>query len=205
MIRRCKCIAAALLSLAMIYPIESLAGPYEDGDVAFRKKNYEAALQHWRPSASAGHAGAQFGLATLYYGGLGVVIDYDEAFDWCTKAADQGLPPAQYMLAAMYRDGKGVGQDPATAASLFRKAEEQDVQGAQYSIGLMYFTGEGVAADNDEAYYWLSLAASGSDKERAQLRSTAGYLRDQAAAKLSEQQIAATRKRIADRKAPASR
>ena len=205
MIRRCKRIAAALLSLAMIYPIEGLAGPYEDGDVAFRKKNYEAALQHWRPAASSGHAGAQLGIATLYYAGLGVVIDYDEAFEWCTKAADQGLPPAQYMLAAMYRDGKGVGQDPATAASLFRRAAEQDVQGAQYSIGLMYLTGEGIAADNDEAYYWLSLAASGSDKEHAQLRSTASYLRDQAAAKLSEQQIAATRKRIADRKAPASR
>ena len=205
MIRRCNRIATALLSLAMIYPIEGLAGPYEDGDVAFRKKNYEAALQHWRPAASAGHAGAQFGVATLYYGGLGVVIDYDQAFEWCTKAADQGLPPAQYMLAAMYRDGKGVGQDPATAVSLFRKAAEQDVRGAQYSIGLMYFTGEGVAADNDEAYYWLSLAASGSDKEHAQLRSTASYLRDQAAQKLNAQQIEVARKRIADRKAPASR
>jgi len=59
MIRRCKRIAAALLSLAMIYPIEGLAGPYEDGDVAFRKKNYEAALQHWRPAWPDDAAGRQ--------------------------------------------------------------------------------------------------------------------------------------------------
>ena len=204
MIRRCNRIAAALLSLAMLHPVEGLAGPYEDGDQAFRKKNYEAALQHWRPAASAGHAGAQFGIATLYYGGLGVVVDYDEAFEWCTKAADQDLPSAQYMLAAMYRDGKGVGQDPAKAASLFRKAADKDVPGAQYSMGLMYFTGQGVAVDYDEAFYWLSLAAGGSDKEHAQLRSTAAYLRDQAAQKLDAQRIAAARKRIVERKAPAS-
>ena len=204
MIRRCNRIAAALLSLAMLLPVEGLAGPYEDGDAAFHKKNYESALQHWRPAASAGHAGAQYGLATLYYGGLGVVIDYDQAFEWCTKAADQGLPRAQYMLASMYRDGNGVGQDPATAASLFRKAAEQDVQGAQYSLGLMYFTGQGTAVDYAEAYYWLSLAASGSDKEHAQLRSTAAYLRDQAAEKLNAQQIATAKRRIADRKMAAA-
>ena len=59
MIRRCNRIAAALLSLAMLHPVEGFAGPYEDGDVAFHKRNYETALQHWRPAASAGHAGRQ--------------------------------------------------------------------------------------------------------------------------------------------------
>jgi TPR repeat protein len=204
MIRRCNGVAAAWLLLAMVHPVEGLAGPYEDGDQAFRKKNYEAALKHWRPVASAGHAGAQFGMATLYYGGLGVVLDYGEAFEWCAKAADQGQPRAQYMLGAMYRDGKGVAQDPARAATLFRRAADHDVPGAQYSIGLMYFTGQGVAVDYDEAYYWLSLVASASDKEHAQLRSTAAYLRDQAAGKLNAQQIAAAKKRIADRKMAAA-
>jgi TPR repeat protein len=204
MIRRCTSAVAALLMLATIHPIEALAGPYEDGDLAFRKKNYESALRLWRPAASAGHAGAQLGMATLYYSGLGVVLDYGEAFEWCAKAADQGQPRVQYMLGAMYRDGKGVEQDPVKAAALFRRAADHDVPGAQYSIGLMYFTGQGVAVDYDEAYYWLSLAASASDKEHAQLRSTAAYLRDQAAEKLNAQQIATAKKRIADRKMAAA-
>ncbi|GEP53359.1 hypothetical protein RSO01_05250 [Reyranella soli] len=203
MIRRCNSVAAALLLLAMIHPIAGHAGPYEGGDLAFHKKNYEAALRHWRSAASAGHARAQLGVATLYYGGLGVVVDYDEAFEWCARAADQGLPSAQYMLAALYRDGKGVEQDHAKAASLFRKAAEQDVPGAQYSMGLMYFAGQHVVVNYDEAYYWLSLAAGAPGKEHAQVRSTAAYLRDQAAEKLSAEQIAAVKTRIADRVAAA--
>jgi len=203
MIRRCNYAAAALLLLAVSHPIEGLAGPYEDGDLAFRNKNYEAALRQWRPVAASGHAGAQYGVATIYYGGLGVVVDYGEAFEWCAKAADQGLPAAEYMLAAMYRDGRGVEQDHAKAAGLFRKAAEQEVPGAQYSMGLMYFAGQGVAVDYDEAYYWLSLAASAPGKEHAQVRSTASYLRDQAAAKLNAEQIAAAKQRIADRVAAA--
>ena len=110
MFRKWNRVVAALLLLATIHPVEGLAGPYEDGDQAFRKKNYEAALRYWHPMAFAGHSGAQLGVATLYYGGHGVMLDYNVAFDWYSKAADQGVPQAQYMLAAMYRDGKGVEQ-----------------------------------------------------------------------------------------------
>ena len=81
MIRRRKVVAATLLVLATIHFGEGLAGPYEDGDLAFRKKNYEAALRHWQPLAVAGHSGAQLSVATLYYGGLGVVCDYSVAVD----------------------------------------------------------------------------------------------------------------------------
>ena len=52
MIRRRNSAAAALLLLAMIQPIQGFAGPYEDGDLAFRKKSYEAAFRHWLPAAS---------------------------------------------------------------------------------------------------------------------------------------------------------
>jgi uncharacterized protein len=195
--------ATALLLLVLAHPVVSRAGPYEDGDAAFHLKNYEVAMKHWHPVAAAGHADAQLGIATLYYGGLGVGIDYSQAFDWCTKAAEQGLPQAQYMLAAMYRDGKGAAQDNPKAFALFRKAADQDVQGAQYSLGLMYLTGEGTPVDSAEAYYWLSLAADAQGRNTAQLRATASYLRDQAAAKLSPEQVAEVKQRIANRKSAA--
>jgi TPR repeat protein len=200
MTRRCNGVVAALLLLATIHPVEGLAGPYEDGDQAFRKKNYEAALRHWHPMAFAGHSGAQLGVATLYYSGHGVMLDYNVAFDWYSKAADQGVPQAQYMLAAMYRDGKGVEQDHARAATLFRKAADHDVQGAQYSLGLMYYTGQGLPVDDGEAYYWLSLAARQQAKDNTQLRSTAAYLRDEVARKLNADQIAELKRRLDERK-----
>src|SRR5262249_13137510 len=108
-----KCIVAsdAFLLLALLYPTISQAGPYEDGDLAFRRKNYEAAMKQWHPIAMAGDPAAQLGVATLYYGGRGVALDYRLAFEWYSKAAEQGVAQAQYMLGALYRDGKGVEQD----------------------------------------------------------------------------------------------
>ena len=130
-------------------------------------------------------------------------IDYDQAFDWYAKAADQGVPQAQYMLGAMYRDGKGVQQDQDKAVVLFRKAVDHDIQGAHYSLGLMYLNGTGLSVDNVEACYWLSLAATAAGKSNAQLRPTAAYLRDQASAKLNQEQLAALKQRVADRKSGA--
>ena len=196
----CPGVATSLLLFALLYPIECSAGPYEDGDAAFHQKDYAAAMQHWKPIAAAGHAGAQLGVATLYYGGHGVVQDYAQAYAWCTKAADQGDMKAKYILVAMHRDGKGADKNLSLAVALFREAAEHDVQGAQYSLGMMYLTGEGVPTDYREAYYWLGLAAGTDGKENAQLRATASYLRDQAAGKLSAEQVAQITQRISERK-----
>ncbi|MBL6615956.1 MAG: hypothetical protein ISP45_18230 [Reyranella sp.] len=66
---------------------------------------------------------------------------------------------------------------------------------------MMYLTGQGVSTDHGEAYYWLAIAAAAEDKD-AQLRSTAAYMRDQAANKLDGEQIAQLNKRIAARRRP---
>jgi TPR repeat protein len=73
--------------------------------MAAGRKDYAVALDHWRPLANAGDARAQLGLAMMYYAGHGVILDYEEALDWCSKTANQDVPQAYYMLGAMYRDG----------------------------------------------------------------------------------------------------
>ena len=200
MLGRCNVAPVTFLLLALLYPTTSQAGPYEDGDLAFRRKNYEVAMRQWYPIAVAGHPAAQLGVATLYYGGRGVVLDYRLAFEWYSKAAEQGVAQAQYMLGALYRDGKGVEQDEGKAVVLFRKAAEQGIHGAQYSLGLSYLKGSGVEADYSEAYYWLSLAAKAAGTDNAQLRTTARYLRNQAAAKLGKEERAKVRERVAVQK-----
>jgi TPR repeat protein len=196
----CRGVATSLLLFALLCPIEGIAGTYEDGDSAFQRKDYTTAMQHWKPIAAAGHAGAQLGVATLYYGGLGVVQDYGQAFAWCTKSADQGDAKAKYVLGAMYRDGKGVDKNLSLAMALFREAAEHDVHGAQYSLGMMYLLGEGVPPNYAEACYWLSLAAGADDKDNSQLRASASYLRDEAASKLSAEQVAQITQRVSERK-----
>jgi TPR repeat protein len=200
MLGKCKVAAEAFLLLALLYPTTSQAGPYEDGDLAFRRKNYEGAMKLWYPIAVAGHPAAQLGVATLYYNGRGVALDYRLAFEWFSKAAEQGIAQAQYMLGALYRDGKGVAQDEEKAVVLFRQAAERGIYGAQYSLGLSYLKGSGVVVDYSEAYYWLSLAARASGRDNVQLRTTAKYLRNQAAAKLSKEEISKVRERVAVQK-----
>lgn len=196
MLGRGRGISTLLVLLALLPATTATAATYEEGDAAFHKKDYETALRHWQPLAEAGHVRAQLGVCRIYYGGLGVVLNYEVAFLWCSRAADQGEPNAQYILGALHRDGKGAERDMAKAVVFFQKAGKQGIPGAQYNLGLLYLTGEVGAIDSVEAYYWLGLAATAQGNEHAQMRATAVYARDQAGAKLSPQQITELKDRI---------
>jgi len=185
-------ISATLLALAP--SAASVAGPYEDGDAAFQRKEYGLALEQWLPLANKGDARAQVGIASMYLGGLGVVQDHSLALSWCKKAADTGDPNALYLLGSMYRDGHGVERDLIRALALLRKAADQNVHWAQYNLGLMYFKGEGIPPDYPEAYYWLGIAAVENDDSTVQ--SIAAFLLDEVAAKLTPEEIAETKHRI---------
>ena len=121
-----RAFAALAIFLALVSPIACLAGPYEDGDAAFHRKDYAAAMELWRPLADGNDARAQAGLAAIYMSGLGVNQDYAEALFWAEKAANQGEAHAQYLVGSMYRDGKGVEKDLLRAADLFRKSADQN-------------------------------------------------------------------------------
>jgi TPR repeat protein len=181
--------------LALAFASLSAAGPYEDGEVAFKRKDYVMAMARWRPLAEAGDARAQSGVAAMYFGGLGVVRDDKLAQEWCTKAAEQGEPRAQYLLASMYRDGRGLEKDPIRALTFFRKAADQDYHWAQYSLGLMYLIGEGGPPDYLDAYFWLSLAAVMRADDDEEVHSIAAYLLDQAADKLTAEEVVEIKKR----------
>ena len=59
--------------------------------------------------------GAQSNLGIMYYNGLGVEQDYDQAAAWYRKAADQGDAVAQYNLGYSYDEGEGVEKDTVQA------------------------------------------------------------------------------------------
>jgi TPR repeat protein len=198
-----KGFAAAIALLASTSATPSAAGPYEDGDRAFHRKDYAEAMQAWRPLAENGDARAQAAIASLYLNGLGVPPDAALAMQWCSKAAEQGNARAQYLLGSMYRDGRGVGKDLPRAVALLRKAADQDFPWAQYNLGLMYFVGEGVPIDYMEAYHWLTLAAAKRPSDDAQVRSTAAFLLDEVSSKLTPNQVAMAKQRTRDWK-PAS-
>jgi TPR repeat protein len=103
-----------------------LAGPYEDGDAAYKRGDYSTALRLWRPLAEQGHAKAQNNLGLIYADGLGVPQNYATAVKWYRKAAEQGHAIAQSNLGVMYRDGEGVSRDYVEAHKWFSLAATRE-------------------------------------------------------------------------------
>ena len=104
----------------------AVAGPFEDGVVAYGNGDYATALRLWRPLAEQGNAGAQTNLGVMYDLGNGVPQDYTTVVSWLQKAADQGYALAQGRLARMYQRGRGVPQDYVEAHKWFNLAGAQD-------------------------------------------------------------------------------
>jgi hypothetical protein len=194
MLARCAVLAISATLLALAPSTVSVAGPYEDGDAAFRLKEYRIAMERWRPLADGGDARAQVGIASMYLNGLGVAPDHALALLWCKRAADKEEPNALYLLGSMYRDGHGVERDVIRALALLRKAADQNFHWAQYNLGLMYFMGEGIPPDYVEAYYWLGIATAENDNST--VPPTAAFLLDEVAAKLTPEEIEEAKQRI---------
>jgi TPR repeat protein len=109
--------ASGVLALALIGT--AVAGPFEQGQVAYRRDDYAEALRVW---GQLPDARAQFGIGQMYYMGQGVLRDNAQADEWYRKAADQGFGYAQFDLGAAYEDGRGVPQDYSLAHMWFNLA-----------------------------------------------------------------------------------
>jgi len=69
---------------------EACAGPFEDGDDAYRSGRYTEAFEKLSAAAMQGDARAQYGLGQMYRDGRGVPLDYVRAFMWFDLARSEG-------------------------------------------------------------------------------------------------------------------
>ena len=150
---------------------------------------YQKAAQHAYPEA-------MLKVAKLYFSGLGVDKDLEQALKWALQAASKHVPdadnlvnsivqevkelanqgdyPSQHMLALMYQQGLAVKQDENLALTWLRKAASKDHIDAQYDLGRTL-----AQTQTNQALYWLQKAAS-------QGHIKAGYM---AAALMAQQHI----------------
>ena len=159
------------------------AGPFEDGEAAYNRKDYATALSMWRPLAAQGNAEAQCNLGNMYKDGKDVVEDHKKIAKLYRLAVDQGDAWAQNSLGIMYARGQGVPKDYKEAVKWFRLAAAQGYAYAQYALGLCYGAGQGVAQDDARAHMWFLLSVSNG-------YSAASKFRDIAAKWLTAAQIA---------------
>jgi TPR repeat protein len=158
-------------------------------------QDYVQAAAWYRKAAEQGYAKAQNNLGRLYDNGQGVAQDYVQAAAWYRKAADQGDAGAQFNLSKLYYSGRGVQQDYGQVAEWSRKAAEQGNTDAQGGLGQLYSAGKGVPQDYAESYFWLNLAAA---RTKGKDREAFAKSRDEAAAKLSPDDLSKAQQRAAE-------
>ena len=146
-------------------------------------------------SAEQGNADSQFQLGGLYHFGHGVPQDDAQGFPWIMKAAEQGHGVAEFFIATSYGEGWGVPKDNAHQFFWLRRAAEDGNANAQYFLGWAYENGlNNVYQDHAKAYFWLDIAASGSDTRKG--RREALKKRDNAASHLTETELSGVKERV---------
>lgn len=132
---------------------------YELGATFERCQDYPNAAKWYRAAAERGHVKAQISLAELYYAGLGVMEDKENAIYWLSEAAFTSDVAAQFQLGqiSLY-DGQ-----EEDAVFWFGKAAEQGYREAQSSLAQLYASGRGVKLDLKLAMYWYKKAIDQGD------------------------------------------
>ena len=158
------------LALGAALFCRQLHADYDRGLYAYTHYDYQTARKEFTLAALNGHSEAQHYLGEIYEGGVGVPIDYGQAFAWYSQAAQQEHAAAQARLAALYLKGWGVKQDAGRAFSWYLRSAGNGYPLAQFETGLMYAYGQGTTLSKSEAYRWLSIAASYGDPEAMGVR-----------------------------------
>jgi TPR repeat protein len=155
----------ALLFIAWVTPITDLEAnepkdPFIEGYTAYVLKDFNLAMNYWKPMAINGFSDAQYLLGVMYANGQGVMTDFQKAAYWFLESARQGDVGAQFFLGTLLREGKGMDRDLFKAGEWFQKAAEQGYPDAQFQIGKMYASGNGKPKDFIKAYCWMKLAGN---------------------------------------------
>ena len=122
-------------------------------------------LDYVRKAANQKQPAAQYRLAKLYEGGIGVKSDPDMARQLTELAATAGNRIAMHDLGLYYAEGRGgVERNLTTAVSWFEKAAERGVVDSQYNLGILYGSTPEIPQDMASAYFWFSVAAAQGDQ-----------------------------------------
>src|SRR5262245_50861217 len=145
--------------LVLIFVAGAHAG-FDEGEQAFKRRDFRTALSEFTPLADGGDARAQYYLGLMLVNGLATPRNEARAADYLARSAAQDNAQAQALLGAMYLQGRGVARDEAKGADLVRRAADSGVASAQYTMGLLLIEGRGgLPKDPATAMLWLKAAA----------------------------------------------
>lgn len=114
------------MALLSGFSVGAYADMYSEAYSAAETGEYLKAASLFTSLAEKGIADAQFNLALMYHGGLGVARDEGRAVKWYEQAAANGVGQAQEFLAAAYQEGWfGLPRDPDRAAYWLQRLQDK--------------------------------------------------------------------------------
>ena len=125
----------------------------------------KASLKWLLLAAEQQHLEAQYNLASAYFYGQGVEVDYSLAADWYRKSANLGSARSQRNLAHMYETGTGVTANSRKSFLWYTKSAAQGLQDSQLKVGIMLYNGQGATSDQSEGIDWIRKAATGGNAD----------------------------------------
>ncbi len=162
---------------------------------AFKRGDFETAIDIWEPRAEEGDSWAQFNMGILYEKGLGVSRDDLKAFDYFQKAAgsDQilthkedkkiGYRDAYFRLGLFYFQGRGVEKDYYEAYRAWSAAGWRGHPVALFNLGIFFEKGYIPQVKSlSEAWKYYHLAAEQGHSDGAENR-------DRVAEQMSEEEV----------------
>jgi TPR repeat protein len=127
--RKLLLFACAIVAL-VLSGAAALAGPWEDGMVAYNRGDYVPAIKLFRPLAEAGNAKAQGILGVMYRKGEGVTPSSARAFMWLSIAAARGDGTAKVKLREMAKEMTPA--EMSHAKEMMAACEASDYRNCEY-------------------------------------------------------------------------
>ena len=113
----------------------------------------EKAFEYFVMAAEKNISIAQSNIGKMYFNGLGVDEDLEEAKKWLSKAAENGAADAMTLLGTIMLD-----EDESEGIKLIKEASDNNDYYASYALGLMYYEGTYFLQSYDKAKQYFEKA-----------------------------------------------
>ena len=152
---RKQILGAVLLGLSMQ---AAFADSYDQAFAAYKKGDYQRAMEIWSSKELQNDARALFGLGRMHMNGELPNSDPVRAVDYYTKAANLGHLSAQFNLGLAYYVGNGVTKNMGQATFWWETAANNGHGSAQYNLGALLWAGIDIPKDQATAMKWFRAA-----------------------------------------------
>lgn len=100
-----------------------------------------------------------YALGNVYFDGIRVTQNHDQAFQYYKKAAKLGYGMAQYNVGCMYEENESIPQNYTKAVKYLKLAANQGIAVAKLCLGKLYSNGNGIEQNYNIAFEYYKSAA----------------------------------------------